>query len=32
VIVAGTADLHPDGTGTAVRLPPHDYALVSSSG
>jgi cyclomaltodextrinase len=31
-VVAGTADLRPEGAGTAVRVPPHDYALVTSGG
>ena len=31
-VVAGTADLRPEGTRTAVRVPPHDVALVSAGG
>ena len=31
-VVAGSADLRPDGGGTAVRVPPHDFALVSTAG
>jgi hypothetical protein len=31
-VVAGSAELRHDGGGSAVRVPPHDYALVSSTG
>ena len=31
-VVAGTADLRADDGGTAVRVPGHDFALVSSAG
>lgn len=31
-VVAGTADLRPDGAGTAVRVPPHGFALVGTGG
>ncbi|MDQ1532125.1 MAG: cyclomaltodextrinase / maltogenic alpha-amylase / neopullulanase [Microbacteriaceae bacterium] len=31
-VVAGGATLRPDGTGTGVRVPPHEFALVSTGG
>jgi cyclomaltodextrinase len=31
-VVAGAAGLRPDGAGTAVRVPPHGFALVSTGG
>ena len=31
-VVAGAADLRPAGAGTAVRVPPHEFALVGAGG